>query len=103
VGFDNKMVHFTNTDGQGGHAAAPIWGRFMKYVYADPNIALPLEYFTMPDGIERDTICTETKKLATPYCPERTVEVFNKKYPPGKCTVHTSWHPNSGDKNQINF
>ncbi|HEY4644425.1 MAG TPA: PBP1A family penicillin-binding protein, partial [Bacteroidota bacterium] len=28
VGFDEKMVHFTTWDGQGGRAAAPIWGRF---------------------------------------------------------------------------
>ncbi len=104
VGFDNKAIHFTTTDGQGGHAAAPIWGRFMKYVYDDPNIGMPLKYFVQPDGIERDTICVETKKIATPYCPERTEEVFNKKYPPGRCQKHTSWHWNDGDtKNSINF
>jgi penicillin-binding protein 1A len=43
VGFDNKVVHFTNWDGQGGRAAAPIWGRFMQYVYDDPQIALPVQ------------------------------------------------------------
>ncbi len=105
VGFDHKMVHFTNADiGQGGHAAAPIWGRFMKAVYDDQSIGLPLEYFNMPDGVERDTICTETKQIATPYCPDREVEVFNKKYRPGTCTKHTSWnwHDNEG-KNAIHF
>ena len=48
VGFDNNSVHFTTWDGQGGRAAAPIWGRFMKYVYDDPNIAMPLAYFEKP-------------------------------------------------------
>jgi len=33
VGFDDKRVTFTTSDGQGGRAAAPIWGRFMKYSY----------------------------------------------------------------------
>lgn len=33
VGFDDKRVTFTTSDGQGGRAAAPIWGRFMKYAY----------------------------------------------------------------------
>lgn len=105
VGFDNKSVHFTTDDGQGGRAAAPIWGKFMKYVYEDPNIALPIEYFNQPAGVERDTICAETKKIATQYCPVRVEEVFNKKYPPGKCQKHTSWHPNeSGEnKNSLNF
>jgi penicillin-binding protein 1A len=105
VGFDNKSVHFTNWDGQGGRAAAPIWGRFMQYVYDDPNIAMPLDYFVQPEGIEQDTICTETKKLATEFCPEKTVEVFNKKYPPGKCPKHTSWRwrEEEESKNPISF
>lgn len=33
VGFDDKRITFTSADGQGGRAAAPIWGRFMKYSY----------------------------------------------------------------------
>jgi len=103
VGFDNKSVHFTNEDGQGGRAAAPIWGRFMKYVYDDNSIGMPLENFVQPEGVETDTICVETKKLATPYCPERMAEIFNKKYVPGKCDKHTSWNSGGSDKNSINF
>jgi penicillin-binding protein 1A len=34
VGFDDKRISFTaGADGQGGRAAAPIWGYFMKYTY----------------------------------------------------------------------
>jgi hypothetical protein len=77
----------------------------MKYVYEDPAIALPIEYFRQPENVERDTICTESKKIATEFCPTRTVEIFNKKYSPGKCDIHTSWRPkDSGNsKNSINF
>jgi penicillin-binding protein 1A len=105
VGFDNKSVHFTTSDGQGGRAAAPIWGKFMKYVYDDPAIGISPSDFVRPDGIEVDTICAETKGLATPYCPEREVELFNKKFPPAKCQKHTSWRwrDSQQPKNLINF
>ena len=104
VGFDNKSIHFTNNDGQGGRAAAQIWGKFMRDVYADRTIGLPQEYFVQPDGVERDTICVESKKKSTPWCPEVTTEVFNRAYPPGDCPIHTS--PQSGrkrSKNSISF
>lgn len=105
VGFDNKTVHFTTNEGQGGRAAGPIWGRFMQAVYDDPDIGMPLDYFPQPDGIERDTICVETKKIATQYCPQRVEEIFNKNYLPGKCQKHTSWRSQEGEepKNTINF
>jgi penicillin-binding protein 1A len=103
VGFDNKSVHFTSADGQGGRAAAPIWGRFMKYVSEDEAIRLPLGYFREPDGIEHRMICSETKQLATQYCPEQEEEIFNKKYLPGNCEKHTSWNWRTNDKDSIRF
>ncbi|MGA9115522.1 MAG: PBP1A family penicillin-binding protein [Bacteroidota bacterium] len=90
VGFDNKSVHFTNWDGQGGRAAAPIWGRFMKYVYEDPAIALPLEYFEPPQGVVQETICELTRQVATPFCPHTMTEYFTEKMLPGPCSVHTT-------------
>jgi penicillin-binding protein 1A len=98
VGFDNKSVHFTTWDGQGGRAAAPIWGRFMKYVYEDPSIAMPLEYFEKPAGVEADTICVETKKLATQYCPEKMVEYFTEKTRPGLCPKHSTARWRDGEE-----
>jgi penicillin-binding protein 1A len=98
VGFDNKSVHFTNWDGQGGRAAAPIWGRFMKYVYEDPSIAMPLEYFEKPATVFEDTICADTKKLATEYCPNKMIEYFTEKTRPGKCNKHTTQKWNEGDE-----
>ncbi|HWF44644.1 MAG TPA: PBP1A family penicillin-binding protein [Candidatus Kapabacteria bacterium] len=44
VGFDDKRITFTGADGQGGRAAAPIWGIFMKYVYEE--LRPPIQYFT---------------------------------------------------------
>ena len=88
VGFDDHRVHFTNTDGQGGRAAAPIFGRFMQGVYDDREIAMPLAYFEQPEGVVTKTICALTKKIATPYCPETATEIFNDKFPWPSCDVH---------------
>ena len=90
VGFDDPSVHFTTWDGQGGRAAAPIWGRFMRYVYDDPSIALPLEYFEPPPDVTADSICVESKKLATPYCPAKTLEYFTQQTRPGPCDLHAT-------------
>jgi penicillin-binding protein 1A len=39
VGFDDQRVKFTGWYGQGGKAAAPVWGRFMAKVYADDRLS----------------------------------------------------------------
>jgi penicillin-binding protein 1A len=38
VGFDDHRIRFTGWYGQGGKAAAPMWGRFMAKVYADDRL-----------------------------------------------------------------
>jgi penicillin-binding protein 1A len=43
VGFDDKRITFNGSNGQGGRAAAPIWGKFMKYSY--DALHPPIEYF----------------------------------------------------------
>ncbi len=98
VGFDNKVVHFTNWDGQGGRAAAPIWARFMQSVYEDPQIGLPVEYFERPSTVIEEIICADTKGLANEYCPNKMVEFFTAKTLPGKCTKHTSLKWNEGEE-----
>ncbi len=105
IGFDNKSVHFTNYDGQGGRAAAPIWGKFMNYVYDDKSIGLPLEFFIQPEGVVKETICSETKGLATEYCPTTEEEFFNRKYLPNKCSLHTSihWEDSKEKRGTINY
>jgi penicillin-binding protein 1A len=105
VGFDNKSVHFTSADGQGGRAAAPVFGRFMKYVYEDPDIAMPLEYFERPPGVMLDSICVDTKKLATEFCPEKAAEYFTEKTLPPKCDKHTTrfWKEAEEGRGTITF
>lgn len=88
VGFDDQAVTFNSADGQGGRAAAPLFGRFMKYVYEDKTIPITQPYFKIPNGVERDTICAETKKAVTQFCPVRITDIFNSKYPPAQCDLH---------------
>lgn len=90
IGFDNKTVHFTSSDGEGGKAAAPIWGRFMKYTYADKAINLPQQYFPRPAGVYSDSICAETKELARSWCVKKQIEYFTPKMKPDSCHIHKS-------------
>jgi len=105
VGFDDNRIKFGYSEGQGGRAAAPIWGKFMKYTYEDSAIALPLEYFKRPDGVVTDTICVETKKKAREFCPSKMEEIFNSKYPLGLCDKHTSanWNDQQQAPSKINW
>jgi hypothetical protein len=59
---------------------------------------MPLEYFEKPPGVEADTICTETKKLATQYCPEKMVEYFTEKTRPGLCPKHSTARWKEGEE-----
>jgi penicillin-binding protein 1A len=91
VGFDDQRVKFYGwSDGQGARAAMPIWARFMKYVYEDREIGMPVEYFERPEGIIEEVICNDTRMLATEFCPSRSVEVFNRLYVPPTCDEHTT-------------
>ncbi len=90
VGWDNKQIHFNNWDGQGSRAVGPIWGRFMKYVYEDHDINMEVEYFLMPETVVMDTICTISKKKATQYCPEKTIEYYKKGNEPEVCDLHST-------------
>ena len=105
LGFDDQAVKFTSSDGQGGRTAAPLWGRVMKYIYEDQTIPITNEYFNMPDGVVVDTICAETHKLATPFCPKTMTEVFNVKYQPGTCDKHATanWKEGEENPNDIKF
>lgn len=84
LGFDDARVKFGGAYGQGGKAAAPIWGRFMKLLYSDDAFDFPVEYFLMPEGTDEVSICSITGLLAGPGCPAE-VELINKKLMPRKC------------------
>jgi len=69
VGFDdNDSIHAT-----GARAALPIWSDLMKSL---PQYVSG-EWFDMPEGVEKHTICNESKLLAkADCCPDTTEELF---------------------------
>ncbi|MCB0712978.1 MAG: PBP1A family penicillin-binding protein [Ignavibacteriae bacterium] len=63
VGFDDHRIKFTGWYGQGGKAAAPVWGRFMGKVYKDDG--LPYEK-TSFDGQPKGDYVTLPYNLNVP-------------------------------------
>jgi penicillin-binding protein 1A len=89
LGFDDARIKFGGGYGQGGKAAAPIWGRFMKKLYSDDDFDFPVEYFLMPEDVEELEICTITGMIANSSCPSQ-LDIVLKKFLPKRCTItHT--------------
>jgi len=86
LGFDDARINFGGSYGQGGRAAAPIWGRYMKFVYEDNDFDFPVEYFYMPDDVEEASICTVSGLLSNGTCPSQT-DLVLKKLLPAKCPI----------------
>lgn len=63
VGCDDSRLRFQRTlYGQGANMALPIFGIYMKYVYADEKIGLSQEPFETPEGYQMTTFCPAPKK-----------------------------------------
>ncbi len=86
VGFDDPRIKFGGWYGQGGKAAAPIWGRFMKYVYDDPGTTMPLAYFEMPSEVEETDVCMVTGLKSNETCPAM-FDLVLKKYANKICSI----------------
>lgn len=50
VGCENPQIHFTSANGQGGRAALPIFGMYMRDIYKDKDLNIPKSKFTEPEG-----------------------------------------------------
>ncbi len=58
VGFDDRRIQFTGDYGQGGRAAAPVFGRLMQRVYADQGLPWRRMSFTVARD-STDTVSVE--------------------------------------------
>lgn len=89
VGFDDRRVQFTGDYGQGGRAAAPIWGRLMGKVYNDPANRYTQTRFSMardsadtvgidqlvnPPSEEITDVPANVEPTPTPSTPPRAVK-----------------------------
>lgn len=72
LGFDDARIKFGGGYGQGGKAAAPIWGKFMKELYEDEEFDFPVAYFLMPNGVEETNVCTISGLRSNGSCPSTT-------------------------------
>ncbi|MBK6773145.1 MAG: PBP1A family penicillin-binding protein [Ignavibacteria bacterium] len=86
LGFDDARIKFGGGYGQGGKAAAPIWGKFMQLLYSDDDFDFPVAYFLMPDGVEETSVCTVSGLKSNGTCPSIT-DLVIKKFNQKKCNV----------------
>ncbi len=80
VGAQDPTVRFSTTRlGQGANTALPIYGFFMKDVYADSTLAVSQEDFLRPESIGGDTLtCREVAELRGPtFDPLDDDDLFN--------------------------
>jgi penicillin-binding protein 1A len=97
VGFDDPRIKFGGWYGQGGKAAAPIWGRFMKKIYDNEETTMELKYFEMPPEVEELNVCTLTGLPANETCPSQ-IDLVLKKFASKKCSItHESTSETGGE------
>lgn len=62
VGAEDRSVHFpTITYGQGATMALPIWGIYMKSLYADPKLDVSKDDFEKPEDLSIEVDCDQYK------------------------------------------
>ncbi|MFO7745983.1 MAG: transglycosylase domain-containing protein [Psychroflexus sp.] len=63
VGGEDRSVHFPSiTYGQGATLALPIWGMYMKDIYADESLNVSKEEFEKPDDLSIQIDCDESSE-----------------------------------------
>ena len=80
VGAQDPTVRFSTTRlGQGANTGLPIYGFFMKDVYADESLAISQEDFARPESVGGDTLtCREIGELRGPtFDPLDDDDLFN--------------------------
>jgi penicillin-binding protein 1B len=81
VGFDNGDSLLST----GSAAALPIWADLMNSIppYVSEN------WYKMPPGVIKETVCSESGLLAHKGCPENMIEIFLKENVPTVfCPIH---------------
>lgn len=64
VGGEDRSVHFSSTKyGQGATMALPIWGSYMKAVYADDKLEVSKGNFSKPTNLTIAVDCADYKEV----------------------------------------
>ena len=103
VGMDNPSLSLWPRQA-GSVAALPLWARFMQEVYTtvDPYRSLAAEKFDYSeDLLVEHTVCSDTHKLATRYCPRQTEGLFIKDgILPNECPRHSKGKTQKATRNK---
>lgn len=68
VGAEDRAVHFPSlTYGQGATMALPIWGIYMKELYADKDLDVSDDDFPRPENLSIETNCSEYARRNRSY------------------------------------
>jgi penicillin-binding protein 1A len=91
VGMDDPSLRLWPRQ-SGAVAALPLWAQFMGEVYrtVSPYRGWADRDFAYPEGlVERLSVCADSHKLATRFCPRQTREVFIRgEAMPPSCPLH---------------
>ncbi|HCA84002.1 MAG TPA: penicillin-binding protein [Flavobacteriales bacterium] len=84
VGCEDRSVRFSRTDlGQGANTAMPVWGYYMKKVYADKQLKISTSDFERPDDFPEQFLnCREGKGMASIWNEINFLEVETDQYEP---------------------
>jgi penicillin-binding protein 1A len=63
-GWEDRSIHFESLlEGQGANVALPIFGRFLKKLYADPEFSImESDEFERPSGFNIELDCDKVKR-----------------------------------------
>ena len=63
-GWEDQSIHFeTLGEGQGARIALPVFGRFLKKIYKDPQLGImEADVFEPPEGFTMELDCNKVKK-----------------------------------------
>jgi len=63
-GWEDRSIHFESlSEGQGANVALPIFGRFLKKVYNDPEFGImETDEFERPSGFNMELDCDKVKR-----------------------------------------
>jgi len=80
TGFDDERITYPSMKyGQGARASLPIWARFMKYCYDDPELQLKSRYFQKPNSVRGVPISKSSNLPAAAGDQDAYVEYFTQK------------------------
>jgi len=67
VGAEDRAVHFPGiTYGQGATMALPVWGMYMKSVYANEDLNISQDDFERPENLSISVDCATYGKSNNP-------------------------------------